>query len=81
MHSATRYLVNDNAHFWQKAGDTIIVEGDFNYDIRIEQIKLLFQELYMTDSITGNHDMPPQNTYDRGSVPIYGIFCSASLVI
>jgi hypothetical protein len=66
---------------WQISGDTIIVGGDFNEDIRSTEITDFFDELLMKETILPRHDQQAPNTYDRGSRPIDGIFCSAGLLI
>lgn len=66
---------------WQDSGDTIVVGGDFNEDIRSTTMINFFKELLMQEKILNRFDQQAPNTYDRGSRPIDGIFCSAGLVV
>lgn len=66
---------------WQTAGDTIIVGGNFNEDIRSTAITKFFNELFMQEAILPRSEQQAPNTYNRGSRPIDGIFCSAGVDI
>ena len=66
----------------QENGDQIILLMDCNEDIRNATIQSWLQELTLTDAVLTSHGgASAPNTYNRGSKPIDGIFCSSTIDI
>ena len=66
---------------WTDQGYNIVIGGDFNQPVGEHSIKEFFQDFGMRESITTIHTSTAPGTHKKGSTPIDGIFCTASLTI
>ena len=68
---------------WKEQGDSIIVAGDFNEDIRSELFEMWKEDTGLEDVFMerngGIHKLPP--TFNRGSNPIDTIMCTAGFQV
>jgi len=65
---------------WTLEGDTAIVLANINEDIRTEPITSAFQQMGLRETMTTQHGIQGQNTYNQGTNPINGIFIPAHLI-
>ena len=63
---------------WKEEGDQIILLMDVNEDINTGSVKMWLHELQLREAITTKH-RGNEETYNRGSKAIDGIFISASI--
>jgi len=64
---------------WLGTGDQLVIGVDANEDIRGGVLSRRLGNLGLVDCITSQHGMDGPPTYDRGSVPIDGLFVSRTL--
>ena len=68
---------------WKAMGDSIVVAGDFNEDIRSELVESWKERLglhdVMMDRVGDNDLLPP--TYKMGVIPIDTILCTAGIEV
>jgi len=65
---------------WQEAGDRIIVLTDFNEDVQLPWIWQFFANINLIEAISTITGSPPMATYNRGTMPIDGIYVSPDLL-
>jgi Reverse transcriptase (RNA-dependent DNA polymerase) len=65
---------------WKQDGYQIIVAGDFNEDVRSNNVKNFFAQLSMEELIIKQHGTNIPNTYINGSTPIDGIFATIGII-
>ena len=56
---------------WYDIGEMLLVAGDFNQDIKDDDISEFFQEFDMREVLTGSHENTPE-TYKCNSIGLYG---------
>lgn len=67
---------------YKNQGDQIVVLMDCNEDVRRARITTWLQRLELTDVIMSTHgSTQAPATYNRGSKPIDGIFCSSTIPV
>jgi hypothetical protein len=66
---------------WIDEGDQLIVQGDFNEDVRSSRIRNFFLKFAMHEAIISRFPLVPPNTYAKGRYPIDGIFVTATLQV
>jgi hypothetical protein len=66
---------------WVKKHYSIVIGGDFNQYVGDSSIKNFFSKFEMREAIIGKHGTPCPGTHLKGSTPIDGIFCSASILV
>ena len=66
---------------WNDMGHHIVIGGDFNDPITATSVKTFFANFGMREAILHKLGPVAPNTYRDGTVPIDGIFCTASLEI
>jgi Reverse transcriptase (RNA-dependent DNA polymerase) len=66
---------------WVEQGERIIVQGDFNEDIRSNRLQRFFGQWGLKEIFFDKHGDQMPNTYINGTMPIDGIFASSDLVI
>eukprot|EP00978_Attheya_sp_CCMP212_P025602 scaffold82582_cov35-Attheya_sp.AAC.1 len=65
---------------WKSDGDQVVLMGDFNEDMHSEPLKSMFAKLSMREIITSTNDpTKAPGTYNRGSIPIDGIWATFHL--
>lgn len=67
---------------WFEAGEILIVSGDFNVDVRSEEITTFFNQFQMHKLIIenrGEDSINAPNTWSCGRLPIDGIFALVAL--
>jgi hypothetical protein len=66
----------------RSAGDRLLVMLDANEDVRSGPLATLFTEIGLREGITSHHhDLPSPKTYNRGRLPIDGIFLTGDLIV
>ena len=65
---------------WQENGEQLIVMGDWNENIQGTMMKQWMGVFGLEEAITGTHPGRAPATYQRGSVPIDGIYVSPGLM-
>ena len=68
---------------WNKLGDTIIVMGDFNEDVRSQTMKDWKDKVGLIDMMLDRveQDGVPLHTYQQGKFPIDTILCTAGVEV
>jgi len=64
---------------WQAEGDTVIVSGDMNDNVRSQKIQQKLRSSRLVEGLTTQHRLPPA-THNCGSLPIDGIFLPSALL-
>jgi hypothetical protein len=65
---------------WQNEGRQILVNGDFNEDIRSRNIQNYFKQFSMNEIVMKQHGNNAPNTYLNGTAPIDGMFGTTTMV-
>jgi len=65
---------------WQEAGDRIIILTDFNEDVQLPWIRQFFANINLIEAILTITRSPRTATYNRGTMPIDGIYVSPDLL-
>jgi hypothetical protein len=68
------------AETWMKQGDQVILMMDANTDVTKGKLVTALQDIGLSELITNRHGSAAPATYQRGSVPIDGVFVSSSLL-
>ena len=69
---------------WKGEGDSIVIMGDFNEDIRSDTISNWKDRVGLEDVMLQRMEItgaPPPNTYNRGHLPIDTILCSPGIQV
>ena len=68
---------------WRKQGDSLIIMGDFNEDVRSKSFQDWKEDLHLIDSCLNSLDDTQQApaTFNRGSAPIDTILCTSGVEI
>ena len=64
---------------WLESGDQLVIGIDANEDVRRGELTVKLEQLGLVDSVTTAHGKQGPPTYNRGSVPIDGLFVSRTL--
>ena len=66
---------------WMEAKENIVLAGDFNCDVRLEEIQSWIRKWNLRDSVLSIHGSNAPPTYNNGSCPIDAIFVSANIAV
>lgn len=66
---------------WTEQGERLIIQGDFNEDIRNTPLQQLFQQWGLKEIFVDKHGDLIPNTFIHGSTPIDGMFISSDIVV
>ena len=64
---------------WLETGDQLVIGVDANEDVRGGVLADKLEHLGLTECVTAQHGRYGPPTYERGSVPIDGLFVSRTL--
>ena len=64
---------------WLELGDQLVIGIDANEDVRSGVLTTKLERLGLVENVTAKHGCQGPPTYDRGSVPIDGMFVSRTL--
>ena len=65
---------------WQEAGEQLVIMGDWNESVQGKMMKQWMGIFGLEEAITGLHEGEAPATYQRGRLPIDGIYVSPSIL-